>query len=110
MSFTHFGEVRKSLPSHVTASKVPLAVGLFDRQFCSLESDAAVGAVAKRFVDRAAAAAERERWFAGEVVRGSVGVDEFNRTFGRFHAERVSRTDCDLYLILDFDSSNLTDF
>src|ERR1700691_837419 len=37
-----------------------LAVGLFDGQFCALEADAAVGAVAKRFVHRAPATAERK--------------------------------------------------
>src|ERR1700688_4839183 len=55
-----------------------LAVSFFYCQFGALESDAAVGAVAKRFVHGAAAAAERKRGLAGEVVLGSVDVDEFD--------------------------------
>jgi len=41
-----------------------------------LEPDAAVSAVAKWFVHRTAAAAERKGGLAGEVIGSAVGIDE----------------------------------
>src|ERR1700723_3126682 len=70
-----------------------LALGFLDGQFCTLESDAAVGSVAEWFVHRAAAAAQRKRGLAGEVVRGAIRVDEFYGAFGRFDAVRTIGTD-----------------
>src|SRR5690242_9292178 len=68
-----------------------------DGGFGGLEADAAVGAVAKGFVDRTAATAKRKVCFAREVVLLAVGIHEFDRAFGGFHAER-SVFSCD-----DFD-------
>src|SRR5580704_18770260 len=87
-----------------------LALGLLDRQFCTLKSDAAVRAVAERLVHRAAAPAQRKGGLAGEIELVAVDVDEFDRTLGHLHAVGTIGTDCDLYLSHDFNSSNLTGF
>jgi hypothetical protein len=54
--------------------------------------------VAERLIDGTATAAERERGFAGEIVRSSVDVDEFDGTFGRFHPIWAIGTDGDFNL------------
>ena len=51
-----------------------------------LEADFGVGSVAKRFIDRSAAAAEREGGFAGQVVWVAIGIDEFDRAFRSLYA------------------------
>src|SRR5713101_7932802 len=79
-SFTGSSEVR--LDAGVFGSAV---LRFLHRQFRSLEPDATVGAVTERFRHRSAAAAERKRRLAGQVVLVAVGIDQFNRTFGRFH-------------------------
>jgi|HubBroStandDraft_6_1064221.scaffolds.fasta_scaffold00034_53 rhomboid protease GluP len=91
-------------------SGLRLAFGLLNGQFRTLESDAAVRPIAKRFVHRAAAAAQGKSRLAGEVELSSVDIDEFNRPLGRLHAVGAVGTDCDLYLGHDFDSSNLSSF
>src|SRR5882672_3660558 len=78
-----------------------LALGLLDCQLCALEADAAVCAVAKWLVHRAAAAAERKGGLAGEVIRGAVDVDELHRSLRRFDAIWAVGTNCDLYLCHD---------
>ena len=55
--------------------------------FGGLKADAAVSAVAEWLVHRAAATAEREVDFAGQIIFVTVGVDEFDGAFGSLHAE-----------------------
>jgi hypothetical protein len=94
----------------MNAIRLRLALGLLDSKFRALESNAAVGAIAKRLVHRTTAAAERKSGFSSEVELVSVDIDEFDGTLGRLYAVGAIGTDCDLYLSHDFDSSNLTDF
>ena len=58
--------------------RTALSVGLLDGQFRTLESNAAMGAIAKGFVDRTPAAAEGKGRLAGKVIGGAVDVDEFD--------------------------------
>src|ERR1700735_2444069 len=65
-----------SLSLSLSLSGAPnLGIGLLDGQFCTLESDAAVGSVAEWFVHRTATAAQRKRGLAGEIVRGAINGD-----------------------------------
>src|SRR5271166_4502909 len=73
-------------------------VGLLHRGFSGLEAHLGMRAVAERLVHRPAAAAERERHFAGEVVGIAVGVHQFDAVFGRLHAVRPVLAARDLYL------------
>jgi hypothetical protein len=75
-----------------------LAVGFLYGEFGALEADAAVGAVTERLVHGATAAAQGECGLAGEVVWGSVDVDQFDGAFGSFHAEWAIGTDGDFDL------------
>jgi hypothetical protein len=75
-----------------------LAVSFFNGKFRTLEANAAVGAITERLVDRTAAAAQGECGFTGEVIRSSVGIDEFDGTFGSFHAEWAIGADGDFHL------------
>src|ERR1700735_5010533 len=86
-----------------------LGIGFLDGQFCTLESDAAVGSVAEWFVHRAAAAAQRKRGLAGEIVRGAIHVDQFYGAFGRFHAVRTIGADGDFNLSHRFIPPTLRD-
>ena len=62
-----------------------------------LEADLRVRAVAERFVGRAAAAAERERRFAGQVIDLSVRIDELDAALECFHAIGPVQTHRDSY-------------
>ncbi len=59
-----------------------------DGGFGGLEAEAAMRAVAERLVDGAAATAEREIRFSGQIVLLAIGVYELDRAFGSVHAER----------------------
>jgi predicted trehalose synthase len=82
------------------------AVCLLDGKFCALEADATVRAIAERFVDRTAAAAERKSGFAREIVWSSVCVDQFHRSLRRFYTKWAIRTDGDFHLSHIIGSSN----
>src|ERR1700676_1340269 len=66
--------------------------------FGSLETEAAMRAVAEGLVDGAAAAAEREIRFSGQIILLAIGVYELDRALGSVHAERpvFSRHNFDL--------------
>src|SRR6476660_8836263 len=66
------------------------------RRFRSQESNATVGTVTERLGYRPTTAAERKRRLAGQVVLVAIGVDQFNRTLGRFHPVRTIFPDRDL--------------
>src|SRR5271157_663781 len=63
-------------------------VGFFHSGLGRLETHLGVRAVAEGLVHRPAAAAQREGYFAGQVVLVAVRVKKFNRSFGRLHAIR----------------------
>jgi hypothetical protein len=54
----------------------------------SLETDAGMGAIAKRLISRTAAAAEGKCWFAGEVVGIAVCIYQFDCALGCFDPQR----------------------
>src|SRR5579862_5487293 len=62
------------------------AFRLLHCRFGSLEPDAAVGAVTEWFGHRSATTAERKCRFAGQIILVTIGIHQFNRTFGVFHA------------------------
>src|SRR5579864_2741 len=68
------------------------------RRFRGLESDLAVGSVAERLVGAPSTAAERECRLACQVIRRAVGVDQFNGSFGSFHAIWAVGPNGDLHL------------
>src|SRR5215469_9871873 len=71
---------------------------LLDGGFCPDEAYLGVLAVAKRFVQAAAAAAKRERGLASEIILIASRVNQFDGSFSGFDAIGAIGSYCDFHL------------